>query len=110
MKIGFLLTSSPEHQDGYTVFRLSEAFLEMGIEVEIYLMEDGIYHGVKNRSNKKLGPDFSALRAREVPISLCTFNSEVRGVDEKDLLDGVLLRSQYDLSRLVAECDRFLTF
>ncbi|MBI4714767.1 MAG: DsrE family protein [Nitrospirae bacterium] len=107
---GFLLTTSPEHQDGDTVFRLAEAFLDEGESVEIYLMEDGLYHGVRNASPKKLGPDFAPLLKRGVPISVCSFNLEIRGIAEESLIEGVQLRSQYDLSHLVGECDRFLTF
>lgn len=110
MKVGFLLTTSPEHQDGHTVCRLSEGFLAQGVAVEIFLMEDGVYHGIKNPSPRKLGPDLQALIGQGVPVSVCSFNTEVRGIQEKDLLDGVHMRSQYDLSKMVGECDRFLTF
>ena len=110
VKIGFLLTTSPEHQDGFTVYSMTENFLAMGISVQIYLMEDGVYHGVRNSSSKKLSPDFAALIQKGVPISVCSCNTEVRGLGEKDFLDGLKLQSQYDLSILVSECDRFLTF
>jgi sulfur relay (sulfurtransferase) complex TusBCD TusD component (DsrE family) len=110
VKIGFLLTTSPEHQDGHTVYHLSETFLERGAAVEIFLMEDGVYHGVKKNSLKRLGPDFTFLVKKGVPISACSFNTEIRGLSEENFIEGVQLRSQYDLSRLVGECDRFLSF
>jgi sulfur relay (sulfurtransferase) complex TusBCD TusD component (DsrE family) len=110
MKIGFLLMTSPEHQDGFTVYSLAQEFLDMGVSVEIFLMEDGVYHGVRNPSLKKLSPSFPTLLKKGASISVCSFNTEIRGLGEKDLVEGVKLQSQYDLSHLVAACDRFLAF
>ena len=42
MKIGFLLLTSPEHENTITVQRLCKGFLNLGNSVEIFLMEDGV--------------------------------------------------------------------
>ncbi len=110
MKIGLLLHKSPEHQDAHTVKRLAEGFTDMGHEVRIFLMEDGIYNVVVNNSPKRLSAGFDVLISKGVKISLCTYTAEIRGLNQPDLFDGVDFHSQYDLSKLVNESDRFLSF
>lgn len=110
MKIGFLLHKSPEHQDAHTVKRLAEGFVEMGHEVNIFLMEDGVYNVAVNNSPRKLSAGFDNLIPKGVKIAICTYTAEIRGLNQPDIFDGVDFHSQYDLSRLVNECDRFLSF
>ncbi len=110
MKIGFLLHKSPEHQDAHTVKRLAGEFTATGHEVSIFLMEDGVYNVVVNDSPRKLSAGFDDLISKGVKIALCTYTAEIRGLSQPDLFDGVSFHSQYDLSRLVNECDRFLSF
>src|SRR3990170_5519705 len=110
MKIGFLLHKSPEHQDVHTVKRLAEGFADMGHDVSIFLMEDGVYNVVENNSPRKLSAGFDTLISKGVKIALCTYTAEIRGLKQPDLFDGVDFHSQYDLSKLVNECDRLLSF
>ena len=110
MKIGFLLHKSPEHQDTHTVKRLAESFAEMGHEVSIFLMEDGVYNVAVNNSPRKLSAGFNDLIPKGVKIALCTYTAEIRGLNKADIFDGVDFYSQYDLSKLVNESDRFLSF
>ena len=110
MKIGFLLHKSPEHQDVHTVKRLAEGFADMGHDVSIFLMEDGVYNVVVNNSPRKLSAGFDSLISKGVKLALCTYTAEIRGLNQPDLFDGAAFHSQYDLSKLVNECDRFLSF
>lgn len=110
MKIGFLLHKSPEHQDAHTVKRLAEAFVDAGHEVSIFLMEDGIFNAIINHSHRGLSPGFDKLLAKGVKIALCAHTAEIRGVSRDNFLKGVDFHSQYDLSGLVNESDRFLSF
>ncbi len=110
MKIGFLLHKSPEHQDAHTVARLAEGFADGGHEVAIFLMEDGVFNVITNHVNKGLSSGFDKLLSKGVKIALCSYTSEIRGMGRDNFLNGVDFHSQYDLSRLISECDRFLSF
>jgi sulfur relay (sulfurtransferase) complex TusBCD TusD component (DsrE family) len=110
MKIGFLLHKSPEHQDAHTVKRLAEAFAEAGHEVSIFLMEDGVLNVIINHSPRGLSAGYDPLLAKGVRIALCTYTTEIRGLSRDQFLKGVEFQSQYDLSKLVNGCDRFLSF
>ncbi len=110
MKIGFLLHKSPEHQDAHTVKRLAEGFADAGHEVSIYLMEDGVLNVIINHSSRGLSANYDQLLAKGVRIGLCTHATEIRGLNREQFLKGVEFQSQYDLSKLVNGCDRFLSF
>lgn len=110
MKIGILLHKSPEHQDAQTVKRLAESFADSGHEVDIFLMEDGVFNAVINHSPKGLSAGFDKLLSKGVKIALCTYTTEIRGLNRDNFLKGIEFHSQYDLSKLVSECDRFLSF
>jgi sulfur relay (sulfurtransferase) complex TusBCD TusD component (DsrE family) len=110
MTIGILITTSPEHQNGYTVFRLAEAFLANGGAVEIFLMDDGIYNIVKNPAKERLFSGFERLISLGAKVLICALSAESRGLTEQDLLPGVGAMSQYELSDIVSRSDRFLYF
>ncbi|MBI5193345.1 MAG: DsrE family protein [Nitrospirae bacterium] len=112
MKIGFLLHKSPEHQDAHTVKKLAEAFVKGGHETSIFLMEDGIYNAINpiTGGNKRLSPGFDILLSKGVKIAMCTHTADLRGIERTHFIKGVDFHSQYDLSVMIKECDRFLSF
>ena len=110
MQIGILLTSSPEHENTYTVGQLSSAFLRAGHGVQIFLMDDGVYSAVKNQSRNRLFTNLDQLMAQGAKIYLCAVTAEARGLGQEHLLEGVEFSSQYELSQIVERSDRFLAF
>ena len=112
MKIAFLLCSSPESQDGFTVGRLASGLLSAGHAVSLFLMDDGVYHAAQASAN---GGGYSKLElARLIEqgarVALCAITAKARGLGEASLLPKVELSSQYELSQMVKEADRFLAF
>ncbi|ODS31776.1 MAG: DsrE/DsrF-like family protein [Candidatus Scalindua rubra] len=98
-KLGILLTTSTESENTHTVIKLTEAALNEGVEVHIFLMCDGVYHLNHER--------FVELAKQGARIVVCAHNAIERKEDKKDF---VLWGSQYDLACMVKECDRFLAF
>lgn len=99
MKLGILLTTSPQNENTHTVIELAKAARAMGHEVSIFLMEDGVY----NVRDKK----FAALSDAGVKIALCALNTEDRGVEK---VDCALFGSQYDHASIAHDSDRFVSF
>ncbi|MBI3271293.1 MAG: DsrE family protein [Planctomycetes bacterium] len=98
-KLGILLATGIGAEDAGTVLRLSTAALDAGVEVQLFLMYDGVVHAGD--------PRFQALRARGARLSLCTLSLDQRRLPcPPDLLLG----GQPDVARMAAECDRFLSF
>jgi len=99
MKLGILLTTSPESENTNTVIEISKAAREEGHEVSIFLMYDGVYN-----VNIK---DFAELVKKGVDIAICAFNAEQRKISK---IDGILFGSQYDHACIANDVDRFISF
>ena len=99
MKLGILLTSSPENENTNTVIEISKAAREEGHEVSIFLMYDGVYN-----VNKK---EFAELAGKGVDIAICAFNAEQRKISK---VDGILFGSQYDHACVASDVDRLISF
>ncbi|HET6369861.1 MAG TPA: DsrE family protein [Nitrospiria bacterium] len=98
-KIGFLLSTSPEHPNKKTVVALSKEALKRGHEVYLYLVDDG----VKNLDD----PEIQALKDAGVNLFLCAFGAQRRLIptSDKGAFAGLVV-----LSDLVKGCDPFVTF
>ena len=99
MKLGILLTSSPENENTNTVISLSRSAREQGHEVSIFLMYDGVYNVHKK--------EFAQLVDKGVSIALCTLNAEQRKIGK---VDGILFGSQYDHACIAQGVDRLISF
>ncbi len=99
MKLGILLTTSPENENTSTVISISSAAREQGHDVSIFLMYDGVYNIQKK--------EFTDLIEKGVNIAVCAFNVEQRNIAR---VDGILFGSQYDHACIAGEVDRFISF
>ncbi|TAN46457.1 MAG: hypothetical protein EPN24_01145 [Candidatus Methanoperedens sp.] len=99
MKLGILLTSSPENENTNTVIEISRAAREKGHKVSIFLMYDGVYNVHKK--------EFAELAGKGVSIAVCAMNAEQRSVQK---VEGILFGSQYDLACIAGDVDRFISF
>ncbi|MCZ7381160.1 MAG: DsrE family protein [Candidatus Methanoperedens sp.] len=99
MKLGILLTTSPENENTNTVISISSAAREQGHVVSIFLMYDGVYN-----IHKK---EFAGLVDIGVNIAVCAFNVEQRNIAR---VPGILFGSQYDHACIASEVDRFISF
>lgn len=99
MKLGILLTTSPENENTNTVIEISKAAKESGHDVSIFLMYDGVYN-----VNRK---EFAELVNNGIDIAICALNAEQRKVAE---VDGILFGSQYDNACIANNVDRFISF
>ncbi len=99
MKLGILLTTSPENENTNTVIAISSAAREAGHEVSVFLMYDGVYNAYKK--------EFAELIDKGVSIAVCALNVEQRKMGK---VQGVLFGSQYDNACIASDADRFISF
>ncbi|MCE8422454.1 MAG: DsrE family protein [Candidatus Methanoperedens sp.] len=99
MKLGILLSTTPENENTNTVISISRAARKHGHDVSIFLMYDGVYN-----INKK---EFAGLIEIGVNITVCALNAEQRKVSKAE---GILFGSQYDHACIAEDVDRFLSF
>lgn len=110
LSVGMLLTTSPEHQNSHTVYRLAQSLLAAGHRVELFLMDDGIYNLVPTDAPESPSSRLRALQSKGLSLSLCTQSAETRGIFEEDCPAGIGWRSQHELALIVERSDRFLSF
>jgi sulfur relay (sulfurtransferase) complex TusBCD TusD component (DsrE family) len=98
-KLGLLLSTPPEHPNRKTVVNLSQAALQKGHDVYLYLVDDG----VKNLDR----PEIEALSRAGAHLFVCAFGAQRRAIptSDKAAFCGLVV-----LSDLVKGCDRFVTF
>ncbi len=99
MKLGILLTTSPENENTNTVIEICRAARNAGHEVSLFLMYDGDY----NVNNK----EFASLVDIGVNMAICALNAEQRKIAK---VDGILFGSQYDHACIAGDVDRFISF
>jgi predicted peroxiredoxin len=98
--LGIFLSTSPEYENTHTVMKLSEAAIDHGYDVHIFMMCDGVHNAFV--------PEFEALVSKGVHIILCSHNLSER---HRPKIEGTIVcGSQYDHAQLVSHVDRYLAF
>lgn len=97
MRLALQLTSGPMSEDARTVRKIIEAALGQGHEVDLFLMDDGVYH---LRSLEDLAR--AGLR-----LTVCAHNAYERGVGK---VDYALFGGQNDWAEIVHDSQRVLSF
>ena len=96
--LGLLLSTGPENSNLDTALRLSEAALDTGRDVYLYLIDEGVL--------TVDDPRFDPLRAAGLKLFACAYGAQQRGVprkDERATYCGLVI-----LSSIVSSCDRFI--
>jgi sulfur relay (sulfurtransferase) complex TusBCD TusD component (DsrE family) len=101
-KLGLLLSTPPSHPSVETVVQLAQAALRQGVEVYLYLIDEGVKTAVDQR--------YVDLIDAGVKMSVCAYGCQQHGVltttvDSRASLSGLVV-----LSGIIDSCDRFLAF
>ena len=101
-KLGLLLSTPPSHPSVDTVFQLTQAALRKGIDVYLYLIDEG----VKTVTDQR----YLALIDAGVKMSVCAYGCQQHGVQTVTVDSRVSLSGLVVLSGIIDGCDRFLAF
>ena len=101
-KLGFLLSTAPSDKTIETVVRLAEAAIRQGIDVYLYLIDEGVKSFKDSR--------FSRLLDGGVKMSVCAYGCQQHGVSTQQVDSRISLSGLVVLSGIVDGCDRFLAF
>ncbi|MEO5863849.1 MAG: DsrE family protein [Nitrospiraceae bacterium] len=101
-KLGLLLSTPPSHPSVETVIQLAQAALRRGVEVYLYLIDEGV----------KTVTDQRYLRLIDVGVkmSVCAYGCQQYGVLTTTVDSRVSLSGLVVLSGIIDGCDRFLAF
>ncbi|BFU94699.1 MAG: hypothetical protein NTNFB02_14210 [Nitrospira sp.] len=101
-KLGLLLSTPPSDPSVETVAHLARAALGRGIEVYLYLIDEG----VKNvRDHRYIG-----LLDQGARLSICAYGCQQHGVPTEQVDSRASLSGLVVLSGIIDGCDRFLAF
>src|SRR5262245_26430328 len=101
-KLGFLLSTAPSDKTIETVVRLAEAAVRQGVDVYLYLIDEGVKSFKDSR--------FSRLLDGGVKMSVCAYGCQQHGVSTQQVDPRISLSGLVVLSGIVDGCDRFLAF
>ena len=101
-KLGLLLSTPPSHPSVDTVLHLIDAALRQGIEVYLYLIDEGVKSLMDSR--------YTDVVHAGVKMSVCAYGCQQHGVSTKDVSPEISLSGLVVLSGIIDGCDRFLAF
>jgi len=100
--LGLLLSTPPSHPSVETVVQLAQAALRGGVEVYLYLIDEGVKTAVDQR--------YLGLIDAGVKMSVCAYGCQRHGVLTTTVDSRVSLSGLVVLSGIIDGCDRFLAF
>jgi len=101
-KLGLLLSTPPSHPSVETVVQLAQAALRKGVDVYLYLIDEGVKTSVDQR--------YVRLVDGGVKMSVCAYGCQQHGVLTTTIDSRVSLSGLVVLSGIIDGCDRFLAF
>ncbi|UXM84439.1 DsrE/DsrF/TusD sulfur relay family protein [Methanococcus aeolicus] len=114
MKFTVIITLAPYGQEkAYSALRFALTSILEGIDINIFLLEDGVYVAKTNQNPAEV-PNYleylqNCIEAGAV-VKVCGPCCKARGLEEKDLIDGVKLATMHDLVAFTKESDKVITF
>jgi uncharacterized protein involved in oxidation of intracellular sulfur len=117
MKVLIIINDAPYGTEkAYNALRLATTVLKdyEGTEMVVFLMADAVGCAIPNQKT----PDgyYNIERMLKIvlnkngKVKLCTTCTEARGMKEMKFIDGAELSTMKELSKLVMESDRVVTF
>ena len=101
-KLGLLLSTPPSHPSVETVLQLAQAALRRGVDVYLYLIDEGVKIVIDQR--------YLGLIDAGVKLSVCAYGCQQHGVLTTTVDSRISLSGLVVLSGIIDGCDRFLAF
>jgi len=101
-RLGILLSTPPSHPSVETVVQLAQAALRQGVDVYLYLIDEGVKSATDLR--------YLNLIDAGVKTSVCAYGCQRHGVPTVTIDSRASLSGLAVLSGIIDGCDRFLAF
>ena len=102
LKLGLLLSTPPTHPSVETVVQLAQAALRKGVDVYLYLIDEGVKTAVDQR--------YVGLIDAGVKMSVCAYGCQQHGVLTTTIDSSASLSGLVVLSGIIDGFVRFLGF
>lgn len=97
----------------YSAMRFVLAALAERLTIKIFLIEDGVYVGMKNQAPADYPNDKNLLSdamAKGAEVKACMPCCKARGLRQEDLVEGIQLGTINDMVAFVANTDKTIFF
>jgi sulfur relay (sulfurtransferase) complex TusBCD TusD component (DsrE family) len=101
-RLGLLLSTPPSHPSVETVVQLAQAALQKGVDVYLYLIDEGVKTVMDQR--------YLGLVNAGAKMSVCAYGCQQHGVPTVTVDSRISLSGLVVLSGIIDGCDRFLAF
>jgi sulfur relay (sulfurtransferase) complex TusBCD TusD component (DsrE family) len=101
-RLGILLSTPPSHPSVETVIQLAQAALRRGIDVYLYLIDEGVKTTTDDR--------YLSLLDGGAKMSVCAYGCQQHGISTITIDSRMSLSGLVVLSGIIDGCDRFLAF
>ncbi len=109
-----MITTAPYGVErAYSALRFALTSILEGIDINIFLIEDGVYVGKKNQNPAGVPNYLEYLKnciESGATVKVCGPCCSARGLNEEDLIEGVKLATMHDLVEFAKESDKVITF
>ncbi|WP_456472173.1 DsrE/DsrF/TusD sulfur relay family protein [Methanocaldococcus sp.] len=114
MKVTVVITTAPYGRErAYSALRFALTSLLEGLEVNIFLIEDGVYVAKKGQEPSDV-PNYLDLLKNAIElgakVKACGPCCKARGLKQEDLIEGVELATMHDLVNFVKESEKVISF
>jgi tRNA 2-thiouridine synthesizing protein D len=113
-KVTIILGSAPYQTERYyTTLRFVRTALVDGLEVNLFLFEDGVFVAKKGQDSTDFAEAEEWLKnaiSEGAKVRACAVCGRQRGVKKEDLIDGVELVSMHELVAWVKDSDQTIFF
>jgi tRNA 2-thiouridine synthesizing protein D len=114
LKFTVVITTAPYGKErAYSALRFALTSLLEGIEVNIFLIEDGVYVAKKNQNPAEVPNYLEFLKnciEMGAKVKACGPCGKARGLSGDDLIEGVEFGTMHDLVAFIKESDKVITF
>ncbi|MEX2739625.1 MAG: DsrE/DsrF/TusD sulfur relay family protein [Candidatus Wukongarchaeota archaeon] len=116
VKIGIMLNAAPfQNQSHYTAVKITEAALDKGHEVTIFLYDEAVYSPMEAQEfpewERLPKDDFKRLIEKGAEIIACGLCVDLRGLEEgKGYIKEVTVGGLADFANVVSLVDKIITF
>jgi len=113
-KFTVVISEAPYGREkAYTALRFAISSLVDGHEVNLFLVQDGVFVGLNGQGPKQFPNHFELLKSfieEGGKLRICGVCIDARGVNKDDLIDGAEVVGMHEFVEWVAESEKVLMF
>ncbi|MFQ5823879.1 MAG: DsrE/DsrF/TusD sulfur relay family protein [bacterium] len=115
-KITIIINEGNSSMKTWNALRIAGGMLGVDIEVEIFLLDDGVLIGKKGQQQVEglkelnLAAKIKDLITMDVKVNACGTCLNAKGITQEDLVEGIKISTMMDLAKSIKDSKRVISF